>query len=223
SIEESPQYEYSGCQSNQLARRGAMSFFSNRRQPDAEDERRDVEPQRPVIPQHPIGFETVLGASSKLEGHFISEGNVRLDGEFSGTLDIHGNVLVGETAKINANIDARNISIAGSVRGNVTGNKVQLLRTGRIWGDITASALTTEEGAFIDGKITMTGHPINRPEEETQAEVAEEAPEVEEPLAEAIIAAELDEDTEILPVNEEEETEAEDTPGDTTTEEEPHD
>ena len=72
-----------------------------------------------------------------------------------GTLEIGGNVLVGETAQINADINAKNISIAGAVRGNVNGKKVQLLRTGRIWGDIRATALTTEEGAFIDGKITM--------------------------------------------------------------------
>lgn len=157
-----------------------MSFFSNRRQPEMEGERREAEPNRPVVPQHPIGFETVLGANSKMEGHFSSEGNVRLDGEFSGTLDISGNVLVGETAKINANIEARNISIAGSVRGNVTGNKVQLLRTGRIWGDITASALTTEEGAFIDGKITMTGHPINRPSTEPEPENVVALPQEEE-------------------------------------------
>ena len=81
-----------------------------------------------------------------------------MDGQFSGALEISGNILVGESADIRADINARNISIAGSVRGNVCGNKVQLLRTGRIWGDITASALTTEEGAFIDGKITMGGH-----------------------------------------------------------------
>lgn len=138
-----------------------MSFFTNRKQNDAEIEREEKQAIKPAIPQHPIGFDTVLGATSKLDGKLHSEGNVRLDGEFSGTLEIKGNVLVGETAKINADIEARNISIAGAVRGNVTGNKVQLLRTGRIWGDITANALTTEEGAFIDGKITMKGHSAN--------------------------------------------------------------
>jgi cytoskeletal protein CcmA (bactofilin family) len=105
--------------------------------------------------QQPVGFETVLGANCTLEGTLRSNANVRLDGTFTGTLEITGNVLVGETAKINADINAKNISIAGAVRGNVTGKKVQLLRTGRIWGDIQAQALTTEEGAFIDGKITM--------------------------------------------------------------------
>ena len=93
----------------------------------------------------------------------FSSGNVRMDGQFAGSLEVSGNILVGESADIHADINARNISIAGTVRGNVTGNKVQLLRTGRIWGDISASALTTEEGAFIDGKITMVGHSATRP------------------------------------------------------------
>lgn len=145
-----------------------MTFFSNRRQAD-DDLPDDVPVSADMdVPQQPIGFETVLGASTVIEGNLISKGNVRLDGEFTGTLDITGNVLVGETAKIHADLDARNISIAGAVRGNITGNKVQLLRTGRIWGDIRANALTTEEGAFIDGKITMRGHEahIDYPTEE---------------------------------------------------------
>ncbi len=137
-----------------------MAFFGNRRQPDPDIEDRDTQPRLTV--QQPIGFETVLGANSIMEGTFKSSGNVRMDGTFTGTLEISGNILVGETARITADIDARNISIAGAVRGNVTGNKVQLLRTGRVWGDINASALTTEDGAFIDGRITMKGHAASR-------------------------------------------------------------
>jgi cytoskeletal protein CcmA (bactofilin family) len=138
-----------------------MAFFSSRRQPEQpEHEERDV-PRA----ASPIGFETVLGANAAMEGVLSSTGNVRMDGTFTGTLHITGNILVGETAKINADIDARNISIAGAVRGNVTGNKVQILRTGRIWGDIHATALATEEGAFIDGRITMKGHAANVPAE----------------------------------------------------------
>ena len=168
-----------------------MSFFTNRKQAEVEIERDEKQGVKPVIPQHPIGFDTVLGATSKLEGKLTSEGNVRLDGEFSGTLEIKGNVLVGETAKINADIEARNISIAGAVRGNVTGNKVQLLRTGRIWGDITANALTTEEGAFIDGKITMKGHSANPPEAVATA--------IETPKIEAEVAKMVDEGSPVIP------------------------
>jgi len=138
-----------------------MSFFGNRRQvetnpPPAVE---SVQITKPSLPQPAaVGFDTVLGPNSVLEGTFQSNANVRLDGTFSGALEINGNILIGETAKIKADINARNISVAGAVRGNITGKKVQVLRTGRVWGDIRATALTTEEGAFIDGKITMVGH-----------------------------------------------------------------
>ena len=132
-----------------------MTFFGGRRQPENDT---PEETAKSTLPNRPIGFETVLGAGSEFSGEFTSGGNVRIDGTFTGKLDIQGNILVGETAQVNANIEARNISIAGAVRGHVDGNKVQVLRTGRIWGDISANALTTEEGAFIDGKISMQGH-----------------------------------------------------------------
>jgi cytoskeletal protein CcmA (bactofilin family) len=154
------------------------SLFGNRRKSDEADDppqsaRNISTPPRPSSPQA-LGFETVLGPSTVLEGKFKSSGNIRLDGTFSGTLEITGNVLVGETAKIYADIDAKNISVAGAVRGNVSGNKVQLLRTGKVWGDITATALTTEEGAFIDGKITMQSAPppMESPAEATASEPA---------------------------------------------------
>lgn len=165
-----------------------MTFFTSRK---STDEQPITDAQaRPALPPQPIGFETVLGANCVIEGTLSSSGNVRIDGTFSGTLDIKGNVLVGETARITAHVDARNISIAGAVRGNVTGNKVQLLRTGRIWGDINASALTMEEGAFIDGKITMKGHQANAPAE-TPALAEAEKPvpqEVETPVPQEVDA-----------------------------------
>ncbi len=135
------------------------AFFANRR---SQSEAEPPESATLLPAKQPVGFDTVMGSNSQAEGKFKSSGNVRMDGKFTGTLEIAGNLLVGESADIRADINARNISIAGMVRGNVAGNKVQLLRTGRIWGDISAAALTTEEGAFIDGRISMAGHSANR-------------------------------------------------------------
>lgn len=147
-----------------------MGIFNRRSNDNPDDTAAENTPQISAPNEtRTVGFETVLGASSHLEGDFSSEGNVRLDGTFKGNLDITGNVLVGETAEIHADIDAQNISIAGAVRGNVSGNKVQLLRTGRIWGDIRANALTTEEGAFIEGNINMQSHAANQSAAKTEA------------------------------------------------------
>ena len=175
-----------------------MSFFSSRRQAedmiDSPIENPSQDP-RPIAAPQPVGFETVLGANCSMEGVLQSRANVRLDGVFTGTLEIEGNVLVGETAKINADIDAKNISIAGAVRGNVTGKKVQLLRTGRIWGDIRALALTTEEGAFIDGKITMVGHQASQ--------AAEDDAPVESIMIDPVVEPVVEEDTDEIVAHDE--------------------
>jgi cytoskeletal protein CcmA (bactofilin family) len=136
-----------------------MSFFGGRKSQPAPSATEF--PQAPAA-THPArqtaGFDTVLGPGATLKGDLKSQGNVRLDGTFEGTLEIDGNVLVGEAAKITADIHAKNVSIAGAVRGNVSGKKVQLLRSARVWGDISATSISTEEGAFIDGKIAMITH-----------------------------------------------------------------
>ncbi|HML24565.1 MAG TPA: polymer-forming cytoskeletal protein [Aggregatilinea sp.] len=136
-----------------------MSIFGGRKQDEPPAARREQKSSPPSPSAHHLsGFETVLGASTTLYGDLKCRADIRLDGIFEGTLEIDGNVLVGETAKITADIHGKNVSIAGAVRGNVSGKRVQLLRTGRVWGDISASAITTEEGAFIDGKIKMVSH-----------------------------------------------------------------
>ncbi|GAB4572200.1 MAG: hypothetical protein Kow0077_10920 [Anaerolineae bacterium] len=170
-----------------------MSFFGGRRQQESNEARpagAGSKPTTPPPPRQPVGFETVLGAHTEFKGDFHGSGNARFDGIFEGTLEIDGNILIGETAKITADINARNISIAGAVRGNVNGNKVQILRTGRVWGDINAAAITTEEGAFIDGKITMVSHEAARQPEGAP----EEAPALVEPesVQEPDFMAELD-------------------------------
>lgn len=157
-----------------------MSIFSGRRQGhEAAPDPNRIPPSGQAQPaptvRPPVGFETVLGANSTLLGDLKCQANVRLDGTFEGTLEIDGNVLVGETAKITADIHAKNVAIAGAVRGNVSGKKVQLLRTGRVWGDITATAIATEEGAFIDGKITMISHDAARTFDPTAVPLPDEA------------------------------------------------
>ncbi|PJF34611.1 MAG: hypothetical protein CUN49_14800 [Candidatus Thermofonsia Clade 1 bacterium] len=107
-----------------------------------------------------VGFETVLGANTAFKGEIKSRANVRIDGQFEGDVQVDGNLLIGETARVHGNVQAKSeIRISGAVRGDVSGYKVHLSRTGRIWGDITTNFLVTEEGAFIEGKINMINHP----------------------------------------------------------------
>ena len=110
---------------------------------------------QPAAPTPSARIETVIGPNAHFRGELVSEGGVRIDGIFEGTINTTGNLVVGETAKVIADIVANNVSISGAVKGNISGNRVEILETGRVWGDLTVSSLLLNEGAYLRGQTTM--------------------------------------------------------------------
>jgi cytoskeletal protein CcmA (bactofilin family) len=102
-------------------------------------------------------IETIIGPNAYIRGDIQSDGGVRIDGVFEGSIDITGNLIVGEAAKIVADIKANNVSISGAIKGDVNGNMVEILETGRVWGDLTINSLLLNEGAYLRGQTTMHG------------------------------------------------------------------
>ena len=102
-------------------------------------------------------IETVIGPNAHVRGDIQSDGGVRIEGILEGNIDITGNLVIGEGAKLIAEINANNISISGAVKGNVSGNRVEILETGRVWGDLTINSLLLNEGAYLRGQTTMHG------------------------------------------------------------------
>jgi cytoskeletal protein CcmA (bactofilin family) len=109
----------------------------------------------PVIPVAKI--ETIIGPNAHFQGDIQSDGGVRIDGIFEGSIDITGNLVIGEGAKLIADVKANNISISGAIKGNISGNRVEILETGRVWGDLTINSLLLNEGAYLRGQTTMHG------------------------------------------------------------------
>ncbi|MDY7039949.1 MAG: polymer-forming cytoskeletal protein [Chloroflexota bacterium] len=108
-------------------------------------------------------IETVIGPNTSLRGDIRSDGGMRIDGIFEGSLQTTGNLIVSEGSKIVADVAAHNISVAGAIKGNVNANRVEILSTGRVWGDITVSSFLLDEGGFVRGKIVMQGGDIEPP------------------------------------------------------------
>ncbi|MBU2233779.1 polymer-forming cytoskeletal protein [Patescibacteria group bacterium] len=102
-------------------------------------------------------FETVIGPSVKVKGDFNGQGNIIVEGVVDGNLKTNGNLEVGKTAKITANIETKEAKIGGHVSGNVKiKGFLEVTATAKIFGDIEASSLSIERGAIFNGKCVMT-------------------------------------------------------------------
>jgi cytoskeletal protein CcmA (bactofilin family) len=108
-------------------------------------------------------IETVIGTNTSMRGDIRSDGGVRVDGIFEGALQTAGNLIVGEGAKIVADITAHNVSVAGAIKGNIDANRVEILSTGRVWGDVTVNSFLLDEGGFVRGEIVMQGADLEPP------------------------------------------------------------
>ena len=102
--------------------------------------------------------ETIIGPSVKVEGDFNGDGDVIVEGIVVGNLRTKNHLRVGKDAKVRAEVNAQSAFIAGEVSGNITvESEISLTASAKIKGDITASILSVERGAKINGKINMNG------------------------------------------------------------------
>ena len=101
-------------------------------------------------------IENVIGPTATFIGELKCDGGVRVDGVFQGSLETMGNVIIGETAKVVADIVGRNISISGAVKGDIIASgRLEILSTGLLWGDIQVASFLIDEGGVFSGRSEM--------------------------------------------------------------------
>ena len=117
------------------------------RKKDSAEERSSVSPDR---------VDSVFGAGLTWKGELGGQGGVRIEGVFEGEVALNGLVVIGEQGRLVCrSLRATTVVVAGSVRGDITAQRVEITRTGRVWGDVVTESFSTEEGAFLRGQITM--------------------------------------------------------------------
>ena len=99
---------------------------------------------------------SVMGQGINWQGKLSGKGGVRIEGIFEGEIAIQGLLVVGETGKVTCpNVRANKVIVAGAVHGGISADKLEIRSTGRVYGNVTVSAFSTEEGAFLRGQVTM--------------------------------------------------------------------
>ncbi|MDD5042397.1 MAG: polymer-forming cytoskeletal protein [Candidatus Omnitrophica bacterium] len=111
--------------------------------------------------------EKVLDVDAEMQGSlsFKDPVNLRINGKFEGNLDVRGNLTIGATASIKADVVGDNIIVGGQVRGRITAKeRLTLLPQAVVEGDIYPAKLNIAEGAVLEGRCSML-HDFLNPEQ----------------------------------------------------------
>ena len=101
---------------------------------------------------------TYVGKGMRIEGKIWGKRPIWIDGEVKGTIDIGSEVIIGESAKIDATIRASTIKINGFVEGELYASvKIEIMSKGRVHGNVTnlAGCLIIHDGGIVEGLCSI--------------------------------------------------------------------
>lgn len=95
---------------------------------------------------------------TRVEGKLEFKEKMRIDGDFVGQIKSPSQLIVGKSAKVNAEIDVGELIVMGEVSGQITRcDSLQIQEQGKVLGDITVGKLDIRPGAIFNGKCVMMG------------------------------------------------------------------
>ncbi len=132
---------------------------------ESDDNSRSKAAPEPIRAQQGQAFETaaqrqravdVIGPSTKIKGEITSEAEIHIEGYVEGSLTVQQGITVGAAGKVLANIKARDLTVLGSVRGNVElAGKLAVRQKGSLIGDVRTVGISIDDGAYFKGGIDI--------------------------------------------------------------------
>ncbi|MBT9175838.1 MAG: hypothetical protein DDT20_00138 [Firmicutes bacterium] len=101
-------------------------------------------------------IDTIVGAGAVFTGDLDIKGTLRVDGKYEGKITSSGDVVIGESGQLVATVQARNLQVAGTVKGGIkTFGVLEISSTGKVYGDIEVGKVIIADGAIFQGQCRM--------------------------------------------------------------------
>ena len=105
---------------------------------------------------------TTIGQDTYITGEMRFTETARILGKLDGSITSEGEVQIGPDARCAAKIDAARVVIEGEIEGDVRATeRLELLPTARVTGDVVARTLVVAEGAAFTGLCTVGADALN--------------------------------------------------------------
>ena len=103
-------------------------------------------------------IEVVIGSTANIQGDLECDGIVKIDGVYQGSIKTVSNVIISEQARVDAHIEAQNVSVSGQVKGSVVAKgRLEILPTGKVWADVMVTSFLLDDGGKLHGGLKMFG------------------------------------------------------------------
>ena len=103
-----------------------------------------------------FSINTIIGPGTNVSGDVESGGFTRVDGNVLGDVRAKGRVVIGERARLKSNVSGTLVTVGGVVIGNViAAERLIVLGTGLVMGDIITRRIQADEGCLIHGKVKV--------------------------------------------------------------------
>ncbi len=112
---------------------------------------------------------TVIGKSVTIRGQMSGQEDLFMDGAIEGTIQLSdGRLTIGPNARVQADLQARDVVIYGRVDGKVRATgRIELRDSAAVRGDLFAERLSIEENATVKGRVELT-EGVAKPAAQTQ-------------------------------------------------------
>ena len=97
-----------------------------------------------------------IGKGSVLDGSINSPGDIRVDGVVKGALVAGGRLVLGQSGKIEGDVQCGSAVISGELKANISSKELLILKeTAKLYGDIKTEKISIEPGAMFSGRCEM--------------------------------------------------------------------
>src|SRR5437016_5758392 len=121
------------------------------------EEKRPMEP-RFETKNNPAREEVInIGKSVFIKGELTGDEDLTIEGRVEGKIELKDhNLIIGPNGKINAEINAKSVTVIGSVVGNINASDIiEIKPSGSVMGDVKAPRISIADGAHFKGSVDM--------------------------------------------------------------------
>src|ERR1700683_148586 len=125
--------------------------------PAVPGEAKTMAPIDSTYPSTSSGNTARLGSSLHVKGEITGNEDLLIEGTVEGLVQLEDRKLtVGASAKVTADVIAREVVVYGNVKGNLRArDRIEIKKDGSVVGDLTTARIMIEDGAYFKGSIEI--------------------------------------------------------------------